>query len=145
MAKIQFKWVVARPDWRQYRQNSSEFEPQDVLVEVDIPGEEGLVVGQEKKTVILTPAGMFLALESLQAAFKEPKKEADAEEGWGDTTTKTEKKEKKVAAPASDDDEDDDGWGDSDEETVVEDKTKTSGAADNTDAPWDENSEDWEA
>ena len=142
MAKIQFKWVVARPDWRTYRQNSTEFEPQDVLVEVDIPGEDGLVVGQDKKTVILTPDGMFLALESLQAAFKEPKKEAETEEGWGDTTTKTEKKAKTVAAPAADD-EDDDGWGD--DEEVKDETTKTSGAGDNTDAPWDENSEDYEA
>ena len=130
---VEFMWQIARPDSRQYRQNSAELYPQQFVIGVNVPMTKEYVLNAEaliqfdlgsgnatRPTPIYTPLAVRYCLDKLgehllDIQLSTPKLDED----WDDE----EKLDDKKPAKSSDDEE----W----------DK------AIDTDEKWDDTEEDW--
>ena len=134
-----FMWLVARVDDRQYRQNSTELQPDNFIVGVEIPVETRYVwnaeeilkaplEGNQEPAPIYTPEALRYCLDKLGEYLRDPddvQKEdlkPEDEDDWGDTSTEP----TNVAGV-------DDGWSDA---IDTDDEHKE-------DEKWDEKEEDW--
>lgn len=129
---VEFMWQIARPDSRQYRQNSAELYPQQFVIGVNVPLTKEYVLNAEaliqfdlgsgnatRPTPIYTPLAVRLCLDKLG-------------EHLGETD--------KVSTPNVDNDD----WGnDTDITKNKSDPNDSWGEDDKKDVPWKEEDEDW--
>src|SRR5574341_182517 len=132
MAK--FMWIVARPDNRQYRQNSAELQPENFWFGVEIPLEKDYIFNAEEILVaqlgsgnvdvpqpIYTAKALQFCLDKLGEYLHDPEdikpEDFTSEDDWSDNTTS------KSSEPTE-------SWG----EDEKEDK----------DEKWDESEEKWD-
>lgn len=147
MTKLLFRWIMARPDSRDYRMNSTELSPDRVFVEVDVPDDQ--VKFNEQDEMIITPNAMRLALASLESVFVPTPSTTGSdksEDGWDEKSTDDGWNDAQASANHKEDGEknqdDNDGWGNVKDETFAEtEKTETSSEEE---VFWNEDTEKWE-